>query len=250
MYGKILYYSEIESLVPEGISRQDSAITVQTYIDKWLRDQVVIAEAEKYVADDINIDRLVDDYRSSLLSFTYEKRLIEDRLDTVITEGDYTQMYDVSAVQMPLSEPVLHYEYFKVPAKTKGIDRFLSDWRNGRSQRVSQFFKKHNIQKTTDTTEYIPLSIALQKMPPRMARQKLKMGSTHVVNHENHEHFVKVLSYHDRGDKPPMSYIKETLRKRIINDRKQALLQSIKDNLYQIAIDNNQVKRYPRKNNK
>jgi hypothetical protein len=72
IYDKVLYYEEVEPLFPENLNAQDSSAFIHSYIDKWLRDQVIIIEAEKYVAQDINIDRLVDNYRASLLTYNYE----------------------------------------------------------------------------------------------------------------------------------------------------------------------------------
>jgi hypothetical protein len=205
---------------------------------------VVIVEAERYVADDINIDRLVDDYRSSLLSFTYEKRLVEDKLDTVITEADYDQVYETHADQMPLNESILTYEYFSVPAKAKGIDRFLSDWRANREVRVQKFLSKNSISFEVDTSTYTTQSALLAKLPKGFKSKRFKPNSKHVVNHNGAEHFVHIIEHFDRGETPPRSYIKETLRKRILNDRKLALMRAVRDNLYHIALDNNKIKRY------
>jgi hypothetical protein len=244
VYDRYLYHDDLASLITEGMPIQDSVATVESYIDKWTRDQAVIVEAERYVADDINIDRLVDDYRSSLLSYTYEKRLVEDKLDTVITESDYDRVYATHADQMPLNEAVLTYEYFSVPAKARGIDRFLSDWRSDRKERVEKFLSKNAISFEVDTTNYTSASVLLTRLPQGFEKKRLKAGARHIVNHNDAEHFVHILEYHDRGDRPPLTYIKETLRKRILNDRKQALMQAVRDNLYHIALDNNKIKRH------
>lgn len=45
----------------------------------------MILEAEKNVAADINLNKLVDDYRSSLLVYNFEKRLVDQMLNTIIT---------------------------------------------------------------------------------------------------------------------------------------------------------------------
>lgn len=244
VYDRHLYQQDLSSLITDELSSQDSIVTVESYIDKWTRDQVVIVEAERYVADDINIDRLVDDYRSSLLSYTYEKRLVEDKLDTVITEEDYDKVYATHADQMPLNEPVLTYEYFSIPAKARGIDRFLSDWRNGRKERVNKFLAKNAIKYEVDTNNYITASALQALLPPGFKDKRLKTDARHIVNHNKAEHFVHIINYVDRGERPPLPYIKETLRKRILNDRKIALMRAVRDNLYHIALDNNKIKRH------
>lgn len=242
IYDKYLYEVDLDKVVQPGTTASDSAILVQVYVDKWLRDQVIVVEAEKYIAADINIDRLVDDYRSSLLSYSYEKRLIEDQLDTVISTDDYQEMYDNQAEQLLLSHSIATYELIVIPADAKRIDLFLTDWRADNKSKVDAYIRKYARRHIVDTTTFIELTDLLRQLPPSLQKKTYKKGSKHFGNYDKQEYFVTIIDYYGMGQAPPLHYIKETLRKRILHDRKLALLHNIKNNLYDIAVRNNKVK--------
>lgn len=242
-YDKNLYWADVAYAVDIAtLSARDSAIVVQTYIDKWVRDQVVVVEAEKYIAADLDIDRLVDDYRSSLLSYNYEKRLVEDQLDTVITPEDYQEYYNREADQLTLSEPIMTYQVITVPAKARRIDRFFTDWRAGRQSAIDDYATKYATSITYDTTTYLKKSDVLSNLPSKFRKKRFKKNARIVAQDNGVEYFVTIVDYYSTGEKPPLSYIKNTLRKRILHQRKLQLIASIKDNLYQIAVANNKVK--------
>ena len=240
IYDKILYYEDVEGFLPENLSNQDSAAFIHSYVDKWLRKQVIIVEAEKYVAEDIDVDRLVDDYRASLLTYNYEKRLVEDRLDTVITQEAYESYYEQEKEQFILSEPILLYERFRIPSKAKRIDFFFNDWRNNRSKKIETYIETHAVDYQIDTLNYIEARAFLNQLPEVFKERDLKRKKAQRF-YDGYEYFVKIIDYKDKGEIPPLTYIKETLRKRILNERKNALLNSVKDKLYDIAVESNKV---------
>ena len=45
VYDKYLYQDDIEALVPEGTTPQDSALKVKNYVDVWVRKQLMIKKS-------------------------------------------------------------------------------------------------------------------------------------------------------------------------------------------------------------
>lgn len=244
VYDRQLYESDLATHIPGSMASQDSATYANTYIDKWIKDQVILAEAEKSVAADINIDRLVDDYRSSLLMYNYEKRFVEDKLDTVITEEAFKIFYEQEKEQFTLLHPIVKYEMYKIPSKTKRIDKFFINWRNDRSSKVKAFVDDHAESYVIDTLKYTELPELMQALPEKFKAKEFKKKQKVQHYDDGFEYFVKVYEYHDSGEVPPLSYIRETLRKRILHDRKTTLFQGFKQKLYELALEANKIKRY------
>ena len=53
-YGKYLYESDLKGIVPEGATIMDSIQRVNTFIDSWVRRQVLIHQAE----NNLNMEEL------------------------------------------------------------------------------------------------------------------------------------------------------------------------------------------------
>ena len=87
VYNKSLFQSELEGMFPPDSSPEDSALIVNSYIERWVRESLLMHEAERNIPKDLNIAVLVRDYRASLIRHNYDKLLVELQLDSTITDG-------------------------------------------------------------------------------------------------------------------------------------------------------------------
>lgn len=94
VYNKNLYLSELEGIVPEGVTKEDSALMVNAYVQRWIREQLLMYEAERNIPKDLDIDELVRNYRASLVRFNYEEQIIAQQLDSVISEPELKTFYE------------------------------------------------------------------------------------------------------------------------------------------------------------
>lgn len=89
IYNKSLYQSDLQSILYEGISVNDSLVRTKTFIDNWIRRQLLIHQAENNL-DKSELDCLkeIEDYRNSLIIYKYESLLVKQNLDTVVSDEE------------------------------------------------------------------------------------------------------------------------------------------------------------------
>jgi len=88
-YGKNLYQSDLKVVMYDGISKNDSIVNARSYIDTWVRRQLLIHQAEANLSkEQLDFSQQIEDYRNSLIIFRYESELIEQNLDTVVSENE------------------------------------------------------------------------------------------------------------------------------------------------------------------
>lgn len=89
IYDKVLYQSDLQSVLYEGISVNDSLVRTKAFIDSWIRRQLLINQAENNIdKSELDFSRQIEDYRNSLIIYKYESMLIEQNLDTVVSENE------------------------------------------------------------------------------------------------------------------------------------------------------------------
>lgn len=89
VYDKILYQSDLQSIMYEGISANDSIVKAKAFIDNWIRRQLLIHQAKSSLdKTELDFSKDIEEYRNSLIIYKYESKLIEKKLDTVVTEAD------------------------------------------------------------------------------------------------------------------------------------------------------------------
>ena len=66
--GSELKMRDVESVVPKGVTGEDSAAFMKVYVDRWVRKQLKLQEAEiLFSASADDIDKMVEEYRQALL---------------------------------------------------------------------------------------------------------------------------------------------------------------------------------------
>lgn len=102
IYDKTLYQSDLQSVMYEGISANDSIVKAKAFIDNWIRRQLLIHQAESNIdKSELDFSRQIEDYRNSLIIYKYETLLIEQNLDTVVTDAEIAKyIEDNSAIGM------------------------------------------------------------------------------------------------------------------------------------------------------
>ena len=115
---RLMYYSDIEGMLTAS-SAQDSLAQLNAYIEAWLVRNVVLNEAEKKISQDLDIDKLVEDYKSSLLLHNYRQALIQKDLDTIITKAQVKEYYDKNKEQYLLAETICKVRIVKIPDNAK-----------------------------------------------------------------------------------------------------------------------------------
>lgn len=102
VYDKILYQSDLQSIMYEGISANDSIVKAKAFIDNWIRRQLLIHQAKSSLdKTELDFSKDIEEYRNSLIIYKYESMLIEQNLDTVVSDEEIAAyIEDNSSVDM------------------------------------------------------------------------------------------------------------------------------------------------------
>jgi hypothetical protein len=131
VHNKELKLSELEGMFPQSASGQDSSLIIQAFVNRWIKDAVLQWESERNLPTDLNIDGLVRDYRASLVRSTYEKVLVEQLLDSVVTQTQLEDYYATNKNQYLLEKPIIRCYFIKVPYPTPEAEKLQNLWSNG-----------------------------------------------------------------------------------------------------------------------
>jgi len=238
---KNLFKSQLDGLIHDMTSPTDSAAIVDGYIENWIKENLMIIEAEKNVAADINLNKLIEDYRSSLLVYNYEEKLIENQLDTTVEDSEKLNFYTGNENQFNLSHPILKCMVAKIPSKTKNISSLKKLLENKDITEATFFIKEKASFHFLDTAKWITID-DLKALVPEKLLEESKIGKNKVYQKKDgeSEYFVKILKYYGENEIPPFEYIEDKINKIILGDRKINLLKNKRQDLYQKGKNNNE----------
>ena len=165
VYNENLYWSEIQDIIPKDVSAQDSQLYVTGYINRWIKDQLMMREAERNIPKELNLEQLVNDYRKSLIRYNYEKLLVDNYQDSTVTPDELAAYYEKNKSQYPLKYTIIRCLYFKIDGKDKNLNKLRKEMAMDQLDvtQIQQLGDQANIQFTDTMKWYRALDIINQK---------------------------------------------------------------------------------------
>ncbi|MBK8701355.1 MAG: hypothetical protein IPN29_18140 [Saprospiraceae bacterium] len=242
---KKLYAADITSIIHAGTSAEDSMRILKGLVNNWVKDQLMILEAEKNLPKDINLNKMIDDYRSSLLLYNYESRLATEFLDTLVTVEQKKEYFNANADEFVLSESIGKYMLAKIPSNVKGLENFHKAWKKGDKEDISDFCNEHAEYSDLDNLGWKTIS-QLESFLPKNFIPASWYGENKDMRkkEKGHEYFIKIINFTKSNERPPFEYIEAKIEKVILNERKIRLLKQKKQQLFDKEFGGSKVKLY------
>ena len=242
-----LYLDELENggLLTNASNSDDSTNIKNVYVQKWIRDQLILIDAEKTLAGDIDIDMLVQDYRESLLLYNYENAMVRDRLDTAITTQQIEQYYTENGDAFKLSESIVRCKIVVLNGRTPRLDRFNTNWKSNNMKSVNTYLADNSpVMTMMDEDKWYSADEILSFLPDKIKEKDLRSSKILQEAKDGNEYFVKIIQYLDKSEVPPLAYVTSNIKKIILHQRKSKLIVKLKEDLYQREINSTKVRIY------
>jgi hypothetical protein len=245
VYNKNLYLSELEGVVPEGTTPGDSVLLVSAYTQRWVHEQLLMYEAERNIPKDLNIDKLVRDYRASLVRYNFEEQLIAQKLDSTVNEVELKNFYENNKDQFQLESTILKCQLLKVPASAPQSE--LNKLWYGRSDldaaKLVSFAKQWAALALLDKNKWYKLD-EIAAFLPKGTLNTDNVGSRRegTLSDGDYRYYYRVLENVQGKTTAPFDYVREQASKVILHRRKQELLEKWKEDLYQKELRRENIK--------
>lgn len=239
--GKKLYPSQLAMMIHPEISSMDSIAIANAFVDQWIREQLLLREAFKNFSSDFAIEAMVEDYRQQLIKNKFEQQLISRRLDTIVTTNQLETYYEKNKEQYLLPEPLIRCILIRTPqnySSTRQIQNELSNYSSS-NQPFRLQLPNIEILITPDNWHlWSELSISSKDFSINRAKQL----SLQEQSDKESKYFLKVLELKDEKTPAPLQYIEAQLKMMIVHQRKQKVLDDLKQELYEKALESNVIK--------
>jgi len=248
-FGHKLYESDIESYIQSYPIQSDRQFAVSQYIDKWLMEVFLIEEAKKKIKDRKNINTFVKRYERSLIIQELENTYVQNELDTFIKAEEIDSFFNFRKEDFLLQESIIRFLFIKVQ-KDLDNDTLTGLWETEDLPALNQYVAINNGLALIDPQEWYSVSTIKNIVPLGLyAKISLKRPNTYTYK-ENDQHFyLKVLEIISEKDAAPVSFVRERIKLRILQDRIRTLLKNKKTALFNAKINSKQIKIYGKENN-
>lgn len=241
VYYHKLYESEIAAIMPTGMSPTDSMALVNDYIDGWVKEQLLLHEAEKKLTlKEQNFDRQIEEYRNNLLINKYYEMLISDTNTFKITQNDVKEFMKTFDKRYTVDKEIVKVNYVKLSKGSNLIDPVKAILFNN-EKRLSE--KETLTKMLGDSIEYLIDDEAWLYLDDIQNEISFEIPKDAITNHKSIEkeigdnHFLLVvLDYKSQRSVNETEDELAAAKMMLLNQRKQQFIQKHVDELYQKAL--------------
>lgn len=240
VFDKRLYAEDLENIIREGISSKDSAIITKRKIELWIQKQLILNKAEINLSEEQkSIDKIVEDYRASLLIDKYKQEFLKQKLDTVITDSEIESYYKSYPESFKNDREIVKAKFYKIPSEFESVKKFNRLFFSSKdSLKLDEFVAKNELFYKYFDNKWIHFSEVLIMLPNKIANPKkfLKKKQYIKSKDDNFFYFVRIKDYKLIGDTKPFDIVKPKIKVVLYNKRKTELINELENNIYQNAL--------------
>lgn len=246
-----MYQDDVEGLVAEGTSAEDSILIVNGFITRWATQQLLVDGSVRNLPEDKQEDfnKLVEQYKKDLYTKAYLEALVKKSIDTVVSQTDANEFYQYNKETFKLNDELIKFRYVYLPINavnmddvTKRITRFSSKDKRFLDSIAVQF-KSYSLNdsiwvKASQVSKKIPVINSENK------RELLKKSNFLQLKDSLGLYLVQINDVRLQNDYAPLVFVEPTIKQIIINKRKLELIKQLEKDITKDAIKNDQFEIY------
>jgi len=245
LYDKELYLSEVVNSLPID---SDSIIFVERYIESWIKNQLLLTQAEMNLTDAIkDVEDRISDYRNSLLIYAYQQELISQNFDTAVSDIHINDYYESNIKEFELKESIFRGRFIKINKNAPNLDVLKDIFRSYTledTEELLEYCRQFATDYHLNDTSWIYFSKFAKKIPLEITDPNYFISSRSYYNYtiDSNQYYIHIKEYRVNGSISPLVLVDNKIRKIIQNKNKLLFLNQLEEDLYKKAISDDKIK--------
>ncbi|MCR4681114.1 MAG: hypothetical protein K5636_05840 [Bacteroidales bacterium] len=242
VYYHKLYLSEVLENTPSGLSPEDSVALAHEYMDNWVKENLVLHEAEKKLSvREKNFDKKMEEYRNSLLINAYFDKLVSDTSNFKISQEEldaFTKNFDK---RYTVDKDIVKLNYVKLSKNSKLIAPvkailFDESRRQGEREALTKMLGD-SVEYLLDDDTWLYLDDIRNEVPFEVKESDLKSHNQYVDKTiEGNRYLLVILDYKNQRSVSETQEEMAAARMMLVNQRKRQFIEQHVNQLYEKAL--------------
>lgn len=246
-----LYEEDINALINENTSQEDSAIIVSNYINRWATQQLLIDRAQLNLPESQQREfrDLIENYKNELYTSAYKDAVVSRQLDSTVPKEEMEAYFEENKGNFKLTEDLLKLRYVSLAENNTNINEiksYLTSFDEEDKQELDKLSLQFKNYSFNDSV-WVKLKTVYDKIPALTIdhRGKLLNKSNFLqVEDSLGVYLIYVKDVLERGQDAPFEYAEPTIEKILLNKQKLNLIKELEKDITKDAIKNEQFEIY------
>lgn len=248
--GAQLLKSEIPSELFDEKNSGDSSARLKQFVEKWIENQIIVQAAEETLSDEEkNKEKLINDYRNSLLVFEYHQKMVQNQMDTSVSEQEIQNYFNDNLGNYLLRKNIVKIKYLKISKTVADVNKIKKLIQNSSKEndalllkyaedKADNFYLDSNWLFLDDITKEIPLN-------ENYNQQRFLANNKYIQLEENNILYILyIIDFKIKNSVSPIEFEKEKIKDILLYQRKLKYLKDLEKNLIKNAKEKGEIKYY------
>ena len=242
-----LYQEDIEAIFSEGITKEDSTLRVNNFINQWATQKLLQSGAEINLTleKQEEYNKLVNQYKSDLFIKAYLEALVKQKIDTVVTLEESQDVYESNKETFKLNEELIKFRYINLNENMDGFQEIKERFKNFDNEdkkvldSISIQFRAYSLNDSI----WIKVDQVLANIPVLNIESKkelLKKSNFIEIKDSLGLYLMQINDVLLRNETAPIEYVMPTIKQIVINKRKLEFIKQLEKDITKDAIKNKQ----------
>ena len=241
--GQVLYLDEVEAVIPEDCTPDDSVQVAQDYVCQWIKEALLYDAASKNLMESEEIRTMVENYRRQLMVYEYQQQALVEKMEETVTDDDITAYYEQNKQRFPLSQSLIKGMYVRVPAKASYLTQVKDLFKktdDATVDAIESLCLQKGLLYSNFTQEWMTMDLMMEQIPHDDNKNWAALLRTQKVLVSTDANFCYLLGIHQYllpGQPEPLEYVSGRIRSILQNHNKTRFLHEMEDNMYEQALE-------------
>ena len=246
-FGKNLLLDSLCSRIPNDMSFEDSILLSERIVEGWVRENVLLAQAEKNIDEfSSEFEASIRSYRNALLVTQFEREFIASRVDTQVKDEEIEKFHSDYPELFQLKEHVLRAVFFEINTEEELLDSarlWLTKADSSSVPKLEQWSIERGAHFALDVDYWWFLSDLLETVPMQVYRIEDQLRDRRLIEFTEGEsrYLLRILEHRLKDLPSPISIARKRIVDLIIQERRRSILENLRDDLVSDAWANGEI---------
>lgn len=245
-----LYMSDIDQINLKFSSVSDSIFKTHNYINTWAKNILLYDKSLLNIKDENKkaLDKLLNQYKLDLYNNNYKSSIVKAQIDTLITQNQLNNYYKINSSMFLLKESLYSYRFIGFPknniVRNEITKRFIRYSDLDKTFLDSLSFQFSNSFR--NDTMWSNKKSLLQNASFLTSKDLINIKKSQIFEVEDtiKVYLFKIEDYLSKNEIAPLSWVENTIKNIVFNQRKLEFLKNFDQEIINDAIQNKKFEIY------